>query len=147
MSVNVLLNCLRTYSTRQAQALAAGTAAEGSVDLHMSASDFDRVRKALEALVYIKSSQHDSNSAENCSLTTVSSASAPAKGAKYRPWDRSDLFRRLRSFTSSKWFCKPECISPLECARRGWLNSKLDRLQCEVSWQALVAQACLHDVL
>ena len=47
-------------------------------------------------------------------------------------WDRSDLLRRLQSYKASTWFCKPPGAGPLDCARRGWINTSLDMLTCEV---------------
>ncbi|GFP99978.1 nuclear-interacting partner of alk [Phtheirospermum japonicum] len=47
-----------------------------------------------------------------------------------RPWDRDDLFRRLSTFKSITWFAKPQVVSPLECARRGWVNVDMDTIVC-----------------
>ncbi|KAK4436928.1 Nuclear-interacting partner of ALK [Sesamum alatum] len=47
-----------------------------------------------------------------------------------RPWDRDDLFRRLSTFKSMTWFAKPQVVSPLECARRGWVNVDMDTIAC-----------------
>lgn len=47
-------------------------------------------------------------------------------------WDRGDLLRRLATYKSSTWFCKPEPIGAVECARRGWINTGVDMLTCEV---------------
>ncbi|KAJ0230761.1 C3HC-type domain-containing protein [Hirschfeldia incana] len=48
-----------------------------------------------------------------------------------RPWDRGDLMRRLASFKSMTWFAKPQVISALNCARRGWVNDDTDTISCE----------------
>lgn len=53
-----------------------------------------------------------------------------------RTWDRGDLLRRLHSFKSSTWFCKPPGAGPMECARRGWVNHSMDMLSCEVGLQS-----------
>lgn len=50
-----------------------------------------------------------------------------------RTWDRGDLLRRLHTFKSSTWFCKPAGATPVDCARKGWINVSLDMLSCEVS--------------
>lgn len=48
-----------------------------------------------------------------------------------RPWNYHDFLYRLASFSSvGKWFSKPDLISPIECARHGWINSDLNVLQC-----------------
>ena len=49
-----------------------------------------------------------------------------------RPWHKKDLYQRLRTYRSSTWFGKPEAVSPLQCASRGWLNTEADVLTCEV---------------
>lgn len=60
-----------------------------------------------------------------------SSADADGKTfARCRPWSRSDLHERARTFKTSTWFAKPPQISPLQCARFGWINTGHDRLTC-----------------
>ncbi|KAK6148672.1 hypothetical protein DH2020_019584 [Rehmannia glutinosa] len=59
-------------------------------------------------------------------LGSATSAQAPL----CRPWDRDDLFRRLSTFKSMTWFAKPQVVSPLECARRGWVNVDMDTIAC-----------------
>ncbi|XP_013655570.2 uncharacterized protein LOC106360506 isoform X1 [Brassica napus] len=68
--------------------------------------------------------------------TTIDrSLKAPATGTSQsglcRPWDRGDLMRRLASFKSMTWFAKPQVISALNCARRGWVNDDTDTISCE----------------
>lgn len=58
-----------------------------------------------------------------------SPASAPGRGG-----DTAGLLERLRTFRPTVWFAKPDCISPLECARRGWRCAAADTLVCEVRW-------------
>lgn len=58
---------------------------------------------------------------------------------KARPWERGDLWRRLRSFRPATWFCKPAAAGPVECARRGWVNAGQDLLACEVCRRMLRA--------
>lgn len=48
-----------------------------------------------------------------------------------RPWDRSDLMRRLATFKAMTWFGKPKAVSPVNCARRGWINVEMDVICCE----------------
>nr|XP_029120875.1 uncharacterized protein LOC105046736 isoform X2 [Elaeis guineensis] len=48
-----------------------------------------------------------------------------------RPWERGDLLRRLSTFNPSNWFAKPNAASSLACARRGWMNTDMDRIECE----------------
>ncbi|KAL4584180.1 hypothetical protein LXL04_008772 [Taraxacum kok-saghyz] len=48
-----------------------------------------------------------------------------------RPWDREDLLQRLATFKSMTWFAKPEVVSAINCARRGWINVDMDIIACE----------------
>ncbi|KVI06472.1 uncharacterized protein LOC112508744 isoform X2 [Cynara cardunculus var. scolymus] len=48
-----------------------------------------------------------------------------------RPWDREDLLKRLATFKSMTWFAKPEVVSAINCARRGWVNVDMDIIACE----------------
>lgn len=59
-----------------------------------------------------------------------------------RPWSRQDFVERLQSYSSGTWFAKPEIISPMVCARHGWLNVSMDTLRC-VSCAQKVSH--LHD--
>ena len=47
-----------------------------------------------------------------------------------RPHDRSMYQQRVSTFKLSWWFAKPNCLSPLVCARFGWCNSGPDMLKC-----------------
>lgn len=48
-----------------------------------------------------------------------------------RPWNYQDFQRRLRSFDKSyNWFAKPDHLSPLQAASRGWTNVGLNKLAC-----------------
>ncbi|XP_043943282.1 nuclear-interacting partner of ALK-like [Protopterus annectens] len=40
------------------------------------------------------------------------------------------FFARLETFTSLKWAGKPLELSPLECAKYGWINIETDMLKC-----------------
>ena len=46
-----------------------------------------------------------------------------------RIWDYSKFLDRLATFTA--WFGKPKTIKPVECAARGWVNSRRDELECK----------------
>ncbi|KAL7584978.1 hypothetical protein Lser_V15G45517 [Lactuca serriola] len=48
-----------------------------------------------------------------------------------RPWERGDLLRRLSTFKPANWFGKPKAASSLACARRGWVNVDIDKIECE----------------
>lgn len=90
----------------------------------------ERMQKALDGLLYLPhlKEQHS----EEASLPVAPPPLPPGSSGKGRPFDRGDLFRRLATFKSGTWFCKPDAISPVACARRGWTNTASDLLTCEV---------------
>ena len=48
-----------------------------------------------------------------------------------RPWNYTDYKYRVMTFSkTANWFSKPSIISPLICARFGWVNSAVDVLYC-----------------
>ncbi|KAI3884492.1 hypothetical protein MKX03_034832 [Papaver bracteatum] len=55
-----------------------------------------------------------------------------------RPWDRSDLLRRLATFKSMTWFGKPKAVSAINCALRGWINVEMDIIACEACGSRLL---------
>jgi hypothetical protein len=57
---------------------------------------------------------------------------------KCQPWNREMFFERVSTFSVSKWFAKPECIGPLECARQGWICRDVDTIEC----RCCVARLC-----
>ncbi|XP_071711430.1 uncharacterized protein [Rutidosis leptorrhynchoides] len=67
------------------------------------------------------------NTIEELRNTSVGTVQSP----KCRPWDREDLLKRLATFKSMTWFAKPEVVSAVNCARRGWVNVDLDTIACE----------------
>jgi hypothetical protein len=50
--------------------------------------------------------------------------------SKQQSTSQGDLLSRLRSFSATTWFGKPSCLSPAECARKGWTNTGPDQLTC-----------------
>ncbi|XAR63877.1 hypothetical protein NMG60_11024016 [Bertholletia excelsa] len=79
----------------------------------------DTALSLLEPKAGIKGLQHP--------LVSGGSAQIPL----CRPWDRGDLMRRLATFKSMTWFAKPQAVSAVNCARRGWVNVDMDTISCE----------------
>jgi len=79
-----------------------------------------RARAALDKLNYLE--EEGAPVSEQPKSTSVLSVDAPQGGPRpARPWDRNDLLRRLRTFSSARWFAKPvPSCSPMTCARKGW---------------------------
>ncbi|KAM7252777.1 hypothetical protein ACFE04_011412 [Oxalis oulophora] len=72
--------------------------------------------------------------------TSLSGSALVSSRPSCRPWERSDLLRRLATFKPSNWFGKPKVTSSLACAQRGWINVDVDKLECES------CGACLSSV-
>lgn len=86
----------------------------------------ERFQKAFDDLIYMPHLRDQ----ERYPGFIASPSECEARG-KGRYWDRGDLFHRLHTYRPSTWFCKPQALSPTECARRGWENTALDMLTCE----------------
>ncbi|KAJ1402025.1 Zinc finger, C3HC-like [Sesbania bispinosa] len=66
------------------------------------------------------------------SLSTSAGGSAfGSSRSSCRPWERGDLLRRLATFIPLNWFGKPQIISSLACAQKGWTNIGVDKIACE----------------
>ncbi|XP_078168819.1 C3HC zinc finger-like protein [Carex rostrata] len=106
-----------------------------------------RLKKAMEKLYQFPNPRASSSSSpvpletsRKAELSTrfgmekgfrVPHVSAVSPAPPCRPWDRADLMRRLATFKAMTWFAKPKVISPVNCARRGWVNVELDTISCE----------------
>ncbi|CAA0808735.1 IAP-like protein 1 [Striga hermonthica] len=68
----------------------------------------------------------------NVSLSTSAGGSTLGSAQpSCRPWERGDLLRRLSTFKPANWFGKPKAASSLACARKGWVNMDVDKVECE----------------
>lgn len=80
-----------------------------------------------------ESLHHRINLLLNSSPATAAVSSSSSLGSdskNCRPWSRSDFLARLATFQTSSWFNKPSLLSPVECARFGWVNDGVDILHC-----------------
>jgi hypothetical protein len=55
-----------------------------------------------------------------------------------RPLNLTDYRNRLETFCGPWWFNMPLGISPIQCARRGWVNIGQDTLECRCCSEQLV---------
>ncbi|CAB4400418.1 uncharacterized protein OCT59_011004 [Rhizophagus irregularis] len=58
----------------------------------------------------------------------------------YNPIDKNDFMRRLATFMDSTWFVKPDLLSPVECAKYGWINIGEDWLKCEYCGECMLVK-------
>ena len=121
-----------------------------------STMDADRLRRAIDRLLYLPSLRQGSSAGPSPALAAVAAAArerrrqgggagSSSSAAAFdplppRPWDRAELFRRAASFKASTWFAKDsETAGPLVVAARGWVNVGLDLLRCEFCGEKLAA--------
>ncbi|KAE8696326.1 IAP-like protein 1 isoform 6 [Hibiscus syriacus] len=73
-------------------------------------------------------------------ISVSTSAGGSALGSSRtscRPWERGDLLRRLATFKPMNWLGKPKVASSLGCAKRGWINIDVDKIECETCGTSL----------
>ncbi|CAN6454346.1 unnamed protein product [Victoria cruziana] len=63
--------------------------------------------------------------------TSAGNSTLGASEPLCRPWERSDLLKRLASFKPSNWSCKPKVAGSLACACKGWVSVDIDKIACE----------------
>ena len=65
-------------------------------------------------------------------LAATADAPTAQTGVQCRPNSLGDFTERLRTFRSITWGNKPLAISPVECAKRGFVNVGMDEIMCTV---------------
>ncbi|GIL42338.1 hypothetical protein Vafri_348 [Volvox africanus] len=91
------------------------------------ASVYERITSALSSLGKRRERDNEDGGRDN-RFTPGEKGRTPKR---YRPWEQSDLHRRLETFKPLTWFGKPETVGPVPCALRGWINYAKDSLSCE----------------
>ncbi|PNH11995.1 hypothetical protein TSOC_001127 [Tetrabaena socialis] len=100
------------------------------------ASVYERISSALSSLG--KRRERDGGSQEGAGGRTPSASPAARAPKRFRPWEQSDLHRRLESYKPLTWFAKPASVGPIPCSLRGWVNEACDTLGCEYCGARLI---------
>ncbi|KXZ42113.1 hypothetical protein GPECTOR_202g375 [Gonium pectorale] len=87
------------------------------------ASVFDRITSALSSLG--KRRDRESGASD------VGASPGGRSAKRFRPWEQSDLHKRLETYKDLTWWRKPASVGPVPCALRGWTNTGIDTLRCE----------------
>ncbi|KAJ2159274.1 hypothetical protein GGF46_003158 [Coemansia sp. RSA 552] len=58
----------------------------------------------------------------------------------FRPWSRDDLLARIATYKIHTWLVQSPELSPVRCARNGWINSDCSTLKCLQCSAILIAQ-------
>jgi len=116
--------------------------------------DADRLRRAMDRLVYLPSLREGNAAGPSSALAAIAAAAAVSRERRQggagtgisaaplppRPWDRNDFYRRAATFRPSTWFAKDAATAgALVAAARGWCNVGLDLLRCEFCGEKLAA--------
>lgn len=101
----------------------------GNSNLHKSLASPEKIRELLNE--GLSSKDVASNSAHGTSRDLLAPSEATNKEA---------FFSRVESYSCLKWAGKPRVLSPLMCARYGWINVGSDMLKCS-SCQAFLCAA------
>ncbi|KAJ2081396.1 mannosyltransferase [Coemansia sp. RSA 988] len=64
----------------------------------------------------------------------------PASLDRFRPWSHEDLLERIATYKIHTWLTQSSRISPVRCARNGWINVDCSTLNCPMCSAILLAQ-------
>ncbi|KAJ1849194.1 hypothetical protein LPJ70_000615 [Coemansia sp. RSA 2708] len=74
------------------------------------------------------------------STTTVGSVELSGDVNKFRPWSHEDLLERISTYKPYTWLVQSPMLSPVRCARNGWINTDCSTLKCPQCSALLIAQ-------
>ncbi|RYP11501.1 hypothetical protein DL764_000024 [Monosporascus ibericus] len=78
---------------------------------------------------------------------TTTGGSSPGSEPKFCPGDRDQLIRRLATFQElTEWTPKPDKVSEIEWAKRGWVCRGKERVRCTLCNRELVVQTNKREV-
>eukprot|EP01043_Picozoa_sp_COSAG02_P003751 COSAG02_NODE_94_length_37427_cov_79.161728_6_plen_663_part_00 len=109
----------------------------------------DRAARIDSALKQILASPSPNRMVSPTTVATTITAAAGASSrdqTQCRPWSRDDFFVRVKTFKPSYWFAPPSQLSPMVCARFGWICVSTDALacrscECRITYRAPVSDS------
>ncbi|KAK5679712.1 hypothetical protein LTS10_007660 [Elasticomyces elasticus] len=105
-------------------------------------------RPSEPATKRVRRSLSTSTSTRVSSVTNVleSNGESSRKPPNYSPWSHDTFLARLKTFSSvSLWHPKPEAISEVEWARRGWVCVDVNTVACKGGCEKRVVVSLLFD--
>jgi hypothetical protein len=110
----------------------------------------DRTSRIDSALKQILTSPSPASVAAAAAAAAPPDATAPSTSTasdlgKCRPWSRGDYFARVKTFKPSYWFAPPSQLSPMVCARFGWVCVGTDALACRSCDRRITYRAPASD--
>eukprot|EP00794_Sanderia_malayensis_P006100 gene6100-6804_t len=82
-----------------------------------------KVKEMLESFIHNPAETELQDSPPSSEITAV-------KVKSCNPTSRPMFLDRIKTFSSVTWVAKPLELSPMQCARYGWINDENDHLQC-----------------
>lgn len=127
---------------RKTADIAAGTAPASSPLSSSTTQKKRRMGAATDAAAAASSLSLSSISSLRRPLQTPPpTAKPPEVAARYCPSDREQLLRRLASFQEiTNWTPKPDRVSEVEWAKRGWVCHGKERVRCALCHKELVVK-------
>ncbi|XP_015933127.1 uncharacterized protein LOC107459408 [Arachis duranensis] len=86
---------------------------------------------AVPANVADGEGRHNGKSSAESDLAAAAGFSSDSN-LSCRPWERGDLLRRLSTFKHAGKM--PKIAGSLACAKRGWVNLDVAKIECEVCY-------------
>ncbi|KAJ2615598.1 hypothetical protein H4S08_001167 [Coemansia sp. RSA 1365] len=84
--------------------------------------------------------QSPSDSEANKTSTAAETIQQPVSLERFRPWSYEDLLARIATYKIHTWLTQSSRISPVRCARNGWINVDCSTLKCPMCSAMLLAQ-------
>ncbi|KAJ2065872.1 hypothetical protein GGH13_005943 [Coemansia sp. S155-1] len=94
-----------------------------------------RVDTALSALSPKRPCQSAASSSRRAGV-----ANTDGNTDKFRPWSREDLLARIATYKIHTWLVQSPRLSPVKCARNGWINIDCGTLKCPQCAAKLIAE-------
>ncbi len=105
-----------------------------------------RIDSALKQILTSPSPNYMVTPTAGATATTPGSGANSTDQRQCRPWSRDDFFARVKTFKPSYWFAPPSQLSPMVCARFGWICVSTDALacrscECRIAYRAPVSDS------
>ncbi|KAJ2622974.1 hypothetical protein GGI26_002775 [Coemansia sp. RSA 1358] len=103
-------------------------------------SAFSTKRSRQNAQTTVSGTIPNASPSRSFSVNTGEGATEQPNTDKFRPWSREDLLARISTFKIHTWLVQAPSLSPVKCARNGWINVDCSTLKCSICNAILIAQ-------
>ncbi|KAJ2502776.1 hypothetical protein GGH96_000793 [Coemansia sp. RSA 1972] len=84
--------------------------------------------------------QPSSTASRRKTAASAETEETPDSISKFRPWSLDDLLERIATYKTYTWLVQSLALSPVRCARNGWINTDCSTLKCPQCSALLIAQ-------